>query len=87
MKRNHILFGLLLGSIAPVLAYIVSYFNLTGIDLGQKKMSFYVVAALINLLLLRYYYKSEMGNTASGIILITFIGAIGVLFFRDVIVK
>ena len=50
-------------------------------------MSFYVVAALINLLLLRYYYKSEMGNTASGIILITFIGAIGVLFFRDVIVK
>lgn len=87
MKRNHISFGLLLGSLAPLLAYVISHFNLTGIDLGEKKMTFYVLAALVNLLLVRYYYRNEMSNTARGIILITFLGAIGVLFLRDVIVN
>lgn len=72
-----------MGSLAPVLAYVVSYFELTGIDVGEKKLSFYVLAALVNLLLLRYYYRNEWSNTARGIILITFMGAIALLFLRD----
>ena len=87
MKRNHISLGLFLGALAPLLAYIITYFDLTGIDLGEKKMSFYVLAALVNLLLVRYYYRNEMINTARGIILITFMGAIAVLFLRDVSVN
>lgn len=83
MKKNNFSFGLFLGSLAPVLAYVVSYFELTGIDVGEKKLSFYVLAALVNLLLLRYYYRNEWSNTARGIILITFMGAIALLFLRD----
>ncbi len=83
MKKNNLLFGILLGLIAPVIALILGEFNLTGIDIGSKNLSFYVIAALINLLLMRYYYRNEMGNSARGIILITFVGAMAVLFFRE----
>lgn len=83
MKKDNLFFGALLGSIAPIIAFVMSRFNLTGIDVGDKSLSFYVIAALINLLLMRYYYRNEMGNSARGIILITFIGAMAVLFFGD----
>lgn len=83
MKKDHLFFGILLGLIAPFIAFIMSRFNLTGIDIGNKNLSFYVIAALVNLLLMRYYYRNEMGNSARGIILITFIAAMAVLFFRE----
>lgn len=82
MNKDNLFFGFLLGLIAPFIAFIMDQFNLTGIDIGDKNLSFYVIAALLNLILMRYYYRNEMGNTARGIILITFIGAMAVLFFR-----
>jgi hypothetical protein len=84
MKKDNLFFGCLLGLVAPIIAFIMSQFNLTGIDIGNKTLSFYVIAALINLLLMRYYYRNGMGNSARGIILITFIGAMAMLFFREV---
>lgn len=83
MKKDNLFFGALLGLVAPLIAFIMSRFNLIGIDIGDKSLSFYVIAALINLLLMRYYYRNEMGASARGIILITFIGAMAVLFFGD----
>ena len=83
MKIDNLFFGAILGLIAPLIAFIMSRFNLTVIDVGDKSLSFYVVAALINLLLMRYYYRNEMGNSARGIILITFMGAMAVLFFSE----
>lgn len=82
MNKDNLFFGILLGLIAPLIAFIMSRFNLTGIDIGSKNLSFYVIAALVNLLLMRYYYRNEMGNSARGIILITFIATMAVLFFR-----
>lgn len=84
MKKDNLFFGFLLGLIAPLTAFVMSRFNLTGIDIGNKNLSFYVIAALLNLLLVRYYYRNEMTNSARGVILITFIGAMSVLFFSEV---
>lgn len=83
MNKDNLFFGILIGLIAPLIVFLMSRFNLTGIDVGSKNLSFYVIAALINLLLMRYYYRNEMGNSARGIILITFIGAMAFLFFRE----
>lgn len=83
MNKDNLFFGILLGLIAPLIAFIMSRFNLTGIDIGSKNLSFYVIAALVNLLLMRYYYRNEMGNSARGIILITFMATMAVLFFRE----
>ena len=83
MKKDNLFLGILLGMIAPIIAFLMSRYSLTGIEIGDKNLSFYTVAALLNLLLMRYYYRNEMGNTARGIILITFIGALAVLFFRE----
>lgn len=83
MNKDNLFFGILLGLIAPIIAFVMSRFNITGIDVGSKYLSFYVIAALINLLLMRYYYRNEMGNSARGIILITFLGAMAFLFYRE----
>jgi hypothetical protein len=83
MKRNNFSFGLFIGLLPLVLAFLISHFNLTGIELGEKKLSFYILAALINLLLVRYYYRNEWSNTARGIILITFAGAVSLVFLQD----
>lgn len=87
MKKDNLFFGLAIGLVAPLLAHIITLYNLTGIDIGEKKLSFYVIAAMINLLLVRYYYRNEMGNSARGIILVTFIGALVVLLLREVTIK
>lgn len=83
MKKNNLFFGILLGLIAPVIAFIVSQFDLTEINIGNKSLSFYAIAALLNLILMRYYYRNEMENSARGIILITFICAMAIFFFHE----
>jgi hypothetical protein len=83
MNKDNLFFGILLGLVAPFIAFVMSQFDLTGIDIGNKNLSFYVIAALLNLILMRYYYRNEMENSARGIILITFICAMAVLFFRE----
>lgn len=84
MKKDHLFIGFLLGLIAPVIAYVLSHYNLTGVDLSEKGLSFYVLAALVNVLIVRYFYRRERGNTASGVILITFIAGLLLMIFRDI---
>ena len=83
MNRDNLFFGILIGSIAPLVAFIMTHFNLTGIDIGNKSLSFYALGAILNLILMRYYYRKELGNTAGGIILVTFIGALLVFFLHE----
>lgn len=83
MNRDNLLFGILIGSISPFIAFIMTQFNLTGIDIGNKSLSFYAFGAILNLIMMRYYYRKELGNTAGGIILITFICAILVFFLHE----
>ncbi len=74
---------MLLGSVAPIFAFLLTYFNISIIETGDKNLSFYVIAALVNLLLVRYYYRNELSNSARGVILITFIATMAAMLLGD----
>lgn len=87
MKIDNFFYGLVLGAVTPTIAYGISQSNFANIDLGEKQFSYYIVAALVNLLLVRYFYRNDRSNSARGIILITFIAALAAIFLKDVTVS
>lgn len=68
----------------PTVAYLLSNYTNWSSYFSNKPLSLYVLAALINLLLVRYFYKNDMENNARGIILITFIGVLVLIFTRQI---
>lgn len=83
MKRNNFLFGALLGLVAPALAHLLTLFTDWARLVGDKEIGLYVIAALLNLLLVRFYYRNAKENTARGIILVTFVAAIVLVFTKN----
>ena len=83
MKRNNFLFGVLLGLAAPVAAHLLTAFTNWAALLSGKDIALYVAAALANLLLVRYYYRHGMENTARGLILVTFVATIVLIFAKN----
>lgn len=83
MKRNNFLFGALLGLAAPAIAHLLTRFTDWAALLGGKDIGLYVAAALVNLLLVRYYYRHTMENTARGLILVTFVATIVLIFANN----
>jgi len=71
VKRNSFLFGCALGLFAPVVAYLLKSF--TALGTMTHPLTLYVIAALINLLLIRFFYRNALDRSAMGIVLITFI--------------
>ncbi|SEN10325.1 hypothetical protein SAMN05216436_111138 [bacterium A37T11] len=69
--------GLLLGTIAPVLAYVLTSIFRAHLS---KPFVLYAIAALVNLLMLRYFYQRQQEQPARGVMLLTFIGAMVILF-------
>lgn len=83
MKRNSFLFGALLGVVAPVVAHLLSTFTTWSSLLGGKDIGLYVVAALLNLLLVRCYYRHACERTARGLILVTFLATLLLIFAKN----
>lgn len=83
MRRNNFFLGVCLGLFAPAVAHLLTrYTDWAGL-VGGKEISLYVISALLNLLLVRHYYRNTLENTARGIILITFVAAIVLLFTKN----
>ena len=82
MKRDNLFFGSFLGMIAPVIAYLLTLFNMDSI-INNKPLALYAIAVLLNLLLMRYFYHFKLSRSAQGVIFVTFIIALGVLFIAD----
>lgn len=74
---------MMLGLGAPVAAHLLSQFTTWARILGGKEISLYVIAALLNLLLVRYYYRNEMEKTGRGVVLITFVATIILIFTKN----
>lgn len=72
-----------MGLVAPAVAHLLSMFTNWATLIGGKEISIYVVAALVNLLVVRYYYRHAMENTARGIILITFVATLALIFVKN----
>ncbi|WP_164110043.1 MULTISPECIES: hypothetical protein [Sphingobacterium] len=66
--------GGLVGVAAPALAYILSnYTSLQTSFFVDKPIAIYVIAALINLITVRFTYRGGKETFAKGIIFVTFI--------------
>lgn len=75
--KNNIRIGLGLGAIFPLIAHILFVF--TAIEqhfLPDKPMALYTIAVLINLVMLRFAYRSGKDQVGKGIIIITFLAMI-----------
>jgi hypothetical protein len=65
---------------APFVAHMLTVFTSWNLALGNKPLSLYVIAALINLLLVRFFYRNALEKSARGVILITFVGVLLLIF-------
>jgi len=81
LKKDNLLWGLVLGIVFPGTAFFLISQGMGDI-VNDNPYSLYALAALLNLLILRYYYHFRLTKTAQGVILTTFIIAM-VLAFGD----
>lgn len=80
MKNNFAL-GVALGVIFPLLAYVATTFTTVQTSLfAHKPIALYVFAATINLIGVRFMYRKGKEATANGVVLVTFLAMIILLF-------
>lgn len=84
---NNIYLGMLIGAVSPLIAFLLTLYTNWGTLLTNKPVGLYVLAAVINLLLLRFYYKRDQENTARGVILVTFIGVMVLIFTKTITIQ
>lgn len=82
LAKNHFLFGLLMGLVAPIIAFIFTEYTTLGLRFAAKPFALYAMATGVNLLLLRYFYRRDLPDSGKGMIFITFVVAIA-LFLRE----
>ncbi len=85
-KKDSFIFGLLIGVVLPVLAFVILYYGgmmlnkLTAWGITIDKNDIQLISVFVNLFPLRYYFVSlKFENTGRGILAITFV--LGILFF------
>lgn len=86
LKKDAFIFGLIIGTVLPVLLYIVLYFGsllLLDINVTQTipdKETIMLISIFVNLFPIRYYFVNlKFDMTGRGVLLITFV--LGTLFF------
>jgi len=85
--RNNLWVGLGIGIAFPLLAFLLVRF--TDIELHflpEKPMATYTIAVLINLIFLRFAYRSGNDQVGKGIIIMTFLAMILYLITHKVTV-
>ena len=82
-KQNNILFGVILGFIAPIIALLVKYQLKGNLYLINKPLMPYFIAIAINLVLVRVLHKKELDKTSRGVMLGTFTVMLLVLVLKS----
>lgn len=80
--KNSLVIGILLGSVFPLLAYLVSEVFLHREIIENKPGVPYLVAIAINLIFLKFVYKSNLDKAATGILLVTFLVSVLAFIFK-----
>ena len=83
MVKNSFGLGCALGCVCPTIAYVLVAFSALAWTNGNP-LGVYAVAALLNLVLVRYMYRNDGEKTAQGIILITFVALLILLTTRQI---
>ncbi|UKJ06970.1 hypothetical protein [Solitalea lacus] len=81
-SKDNFLLGLGLGAIIPALTFFLVEFIHLGDKLGIRDSSVYLLGMIVNLLLVRYYFKKEINNTGKGVFLVSFVVVLAVFFFK-----
>ena len=82
--KNSFWLGIALGVLAPFLAFLCTEYTDWRVFLGGKALVFYVLAAAVNLFLLRLLYKKGQDKTGNGIIMITFVAVLILIFTNNI---
>jgi hypothetical protein len=75
-KKDKFLTGALMGVIPPALAWFIIEILKFDDEIFGKKHFFYIASVIVNLLILRYFFRNDRPETASGVIFSTFISAL-----------
>ena len=76
LNSDKFLTGVLLGVIPPgIAAFFVEVLGFDGEILGKKHV-LYIASVVVNLLLMRFFFRTDRTETATGIIFSTFISAL-----------
>lgn len=83
--KNSFLLGLFIGILAPLVSYLLNTFTkLQETFFADKLIALYVLAALINLVILRFAHRSGKDLLAKGVLLTTFIAMLILIIFGDI---
>ena len=81
MQQNSIFTGVILGSLAPLVAYLLmTYTSLQQDYFAEKPIAIYVLAAVVNIIILRFAFRGGKESLAKGIVLITFIAMLVLIY-------
>ena len=83
--KNNIWIGMAIGLIFPLLAYLLTtYTTMADRMFPTKPFLLYMVAAVINLVLIRLFYRKtpSLETSAKGVMLVTFLGMLVFLYFH-----
>lgn len=85
--KNSFLIGVILGIVFPILAYVlVNYTTISSQLFSDKPTAPYFLAAAINLIACWISYKKEFDKLANGIILVTFLGMMFLIFTKSIVI-
>lgn len=82
--RNHLLNGVGIGAIAPLIAFLAGRFSEMPALLAANPLRVYAIAALFNLLLVRYFYRDGQDRSGQGVVLITFLGLLVLIVTKQI---
>ena len=78
-KEDKFISGVLLGLIAPALAFISVEILNFDVKIFGKDHLLYIAAAVINLIMLRMFFKYDKQSTATGVSFSTFVCGIALI--------
>jgi uncharacterized membrane protein len=82
LKRDNVLLGTILGLALPGIAFLIIEVLKKNIRIMQKEDILYVGCVALNLILVKYFFRKEMENTARGVIGATFLCAIVFFYYK-----
>lgn len=83
LKRNNVWLGTLLGLILPGLAFLFVDLIKRNVRFLQKDDLLYIGCVALNLLLVRYFFKTDKDETAKGVVVSTFICAFIFMYYKS----
>ena len=81
-KKNNLFIGIIIALIAPLIAYLFTEFTTLGVRFANKPLALYGIAGAVNLLIARYFYKQRASKTGGGLIAVTFVALLLLLFLK-----